>query len=105
VARRIIHFQGGFAGESGVLLLHGREVARCVDLRTSRDRGFARSMEVDRPQATLEALVRVPERGLEARLALPDAHELHVVVCLAAAALHAEVVAEAPGYDRVDAEA
>lgn len=94
VARLIVHFGKGFAGESGVLSLHGREVARCVALRSQN--GAARSMEVDRPPATLEAVLEVPDRGLQTRLPLPEGHELHIVVDIEHSGLRARIVAEAP---------
>jgi hypothetical protein len=65
-----IDFQDGFADDSVVVRVGGREVYRGDNLRTSRLLGFAHSVSADVPAGRVMVEVDVPSREISGTAAL-----------------------------------
>ncbi len=63
--------QGGFAGETVVVKVNGREVFRNPEVKTRMQIGLAADFEVDVPAGTARIEVEIPERKTSTSFEVP----------------------------------
>jgi hypothetical protein len=98
MATLTVDLQEGFEGDPVEVIVDGEPRWRDEQVTTNVAVSLAASVPLEVPDGPADVRVALPARGLEARLAVDAAGEVHLAANVAAGQLRLERLAERPYY-------
>jgi hypothetical protein len=98
IGRLTVHLQGGFANDTVVVSVDGKEIYRKAAVRTKLLLGYADIIETRVPEGTAEISIGVPSRHIADRFKIQISPKTHVGVSIQGDSIDHFVSRKAFGY-------